>query len=450
MRLRFANSIVALALAVGFARAQLPPIPMPVVELPPITLVTAIEPILVPNGTPVSKPLQSVVVPEPAAKVEAIPPAVETPPPTPEITAPANGYPHSWSKYDLLFWWPKAQPLPPLVTGSRSLLPPILGQPNTVILAGNRSLDTQEHAGGRFTWGNSISTDNSLGMEFTYLFLGTRTFNAPFAENLSRYPVIGRPFHNAVSGKDDVLITSFPGVISGLVNVSTTTRVSGWEVTGVAHVQSGPRSHVSILAGYRYFQTNEGLRVEQTAYRIPSFANPGILSTVADQIDAHNRFHGGQLGLESEYSHGSLFVEVVGKVALGQTIEVLRTSGQTSIITAGAALPLLQSYPSGVLVQASNSGRIVRSAFAVLPEAQVKFGLKFNDKSRVYVGYNFLYLSDAIRPGDQVDRTLDPNGIAIATNSAQSQAVVQERPAVLFHRGDFWVQGLTFGLDCRY
>ena len=45
---------------------------------------------------------------------------------------------------------------------------------------------------------------------------------------------------------------------------------------------------------------NEGLRVEQTTlrFRLPD-GNPQVLTRSADQFDAHNRFHGGQLGLHA-------------------------------------------------------------------------------------------------------------------------------------------------------
>jgi hypothetical protein len=64
------------------------------------------------------------------------------------------------------------------------------------------------------------------------------------------------------------------------------------------------------------------------------------------------------------------------------------------------------------------------------------------------VGYNFLYLSDLVRPGDQIDRTLNPSQIpALNAGAAFANA---DRPHVLFSRTDFWTQGLLIGFETRY
>jgi hypothetical protein len=133
-----------------------------------------------------------------------------------------------------------------------------------------------------------------------------------------------------------------------------------------------------------------------------------------------------------------VFVEMTGKVGFGQTVEVVEVSGQSVALRPGVPLPVVQTFQTGVLGQPSNAGKFTRSAFAVLPEASLKVGYRFKDRSRLYLGYNFLYLSDVVRPGDQVDRSADPAGGVAA------------RPAPLFAETDFWLQGLLFGLEFRY
>jgi hypothetical protein len=195
---------------------------------------------------------------------------------------------------------------------------------------------------------------------------------------------------------------------------------------------------------------NEGLRVEQTSVRFPlPDGSPQTLAASADQIDAHNRFHGGQLGLHADVTRGPLCLQLVGKVALGRTVEVAKVSGQTAIYTGGDPLPLIQTFNAGVLGLPSNSGRVSKSAFAVLPEAQLKVGCKLGDNAHFYVGYNFVYLSDAIRPGDQVDRTLNPGQIPILPQPPAA-TLAPDRPQLAPVRSDFWVQGLLFGMDYRY
>jgi hypothetical protein len=79
----------------------------------------------------------------------------------------------------------------------------------------------------------------------------------------------------------------------------------------------------------------------------------------------------------------------------------------------------------------------------------VKVGYRFRDRSRFYVGYNFLYLSEAVRPGDQVDTTVDPSQVPLL-GRASAGDVMAARPAPVLARSDFWVQGLIFGLEYRY
>ena len=78
----------------------------------------------------------------------------------------------------------------------------------------------------------------------------------------------------------------------------------------------------------------------------------------------------------------------------------------------------------------------------------MKVGYRFADRSRCYVGYNFIYLSEAARPGQQVDQTLSPNDVPIAGRGGVGGG--SDRPVPLLNRGDFWTQGLTFGLEYRY
>src|SRR4051812_17923863 len=89
------------------------------------------------EGTPVSRPLTPVLAPEePSPLPKATEPEPVTPPPeVKEEVAPLRVVmPRSWSNYDLLLWWSKAQPMPNLVTVSTGPGSPVLGGADTRVL----------------------------------------------------------------------------------------------------------------------------------------------------------------------------------------------------------------------------------------------------------------------------------------------------------------------------
>jgi len=70
------------------------------------------------------------------------------------------------------------------------------------------------------------------------------------------------------------------------------------------------------------------------------------------------------------------------------------------------------------------------------------------DWCRLSVGYNFLYCSSVLRPGNQIDRVLDETLIPnFGTGVAPAG---QSRPAPILRGSDFWAQGLNFGVEFRF
>jgi hypothetical protein len=84
----------------------------------------------------------------------------------------------------------------------------------------------------------------------------------------------------------------------------------------------------------------------------------------------------------------------------------------------------------------------------VVPEGTFKVGLKTSDRARFYAAYNFMYLSDAVRPGDQVDRVLSASQVPIVTGVRPGAWA--DRPVASVNRTDFWVHGVVIGWEGRY
>jgi hypothetical protein len=105
--------------------------------------------------------------------------------------------------------------------------------------------------------------------------------------------------------------------------------------------------------------------------------------------------------------------------------------------------------PAGVLATASNSGHFTHDVFSVVPEAQLKIGYQFSRYLNGFLGYNFLYWSNVVRPGTQINRTVDLQGVP--TSGVYNPALTTTSPAPpTFAQSGFWAQGVNFGLQFSY
>jgi hypothetical protein len=183
---------------------------------------------------------------------------------------------------------------------------------------------------------------------------------------------------------------------------------------------------------------------EATVFTQPA-ALGGVTIQSADRFGAGNFFHGGQIGAEGSVTRGPLSLRVLGKIAFGDTHEVVDINAATAALTAAG----LTTVPhSGFFAQPSNVGRYTRDEFAVAPEVGETVGYALSRRVRATAGYTFLYLSDVARPGDQVDRVV--NFTAVPPPVGGGAPIGPVRPTFTFHEGDFWAQGINLGLEFRY
>ena len=109
-------------------------------------------------------------------------------------------------------------------------------------------------------------------------------------------------------------------------------------------------------------------------------------------------------------------------------------------------------FRGGLLATGPNLGNFSQTAFSVVPEVTLNVGYQLTPTLRAYVGYNFLYWTNVIRPGDQIDRVVD---LSFVPNSqlANGQPVPFSgvaRPRAAFSESDLWVQGVQFGAELRW
>ena len=94
----------------------------------------------------------------------------------------------------------------------------------------------------------------------------------------------------------------------------------------------------------------------------------------------------------------------------------------------------------------ANGGHFTANGFAAVPQGQVRLGYDLTSWIRVTVGYDALYVSNVIRPGDQINRDI-PTGQTFQQDGKPASAT---SPASLFKTTDFYAQGMNAGVSLRF
>lgn len=363
-----------------------------------------------------------------------------------------EGFPDDWFwvRGESLMWWINHDRSPVLVTASTD--PTTAGalgaQATTVLVDGSRLTSDQPFSGGRINAGWWLTDCHEVAVEGDFLFLGKRTTSFGFSSQGT--PILARPFQD-VLGVETSQLVAFPGILAGTVGGSSDTQLWGGEIGARVPLWCGCCYQVDFLGGARYLDLQENLRINESLlvtngfFRRGGFVPTGAQILVSDHFGTKNQFYGGQIGLEGEARWRRWYVDTAAKVGLGNIHEVVNIDGATTfILPAGVAT----SVPGGLLAQSTNMGHFTRNRFAAVPEGTFKVGYQLTDHLRASVGYTFLYLSNAVRPGEQVDRVV--NTTQLPTSMGPSPLLGPARPAVILRETDFWAQGLDFGLELRY
>ena len=86
----------------------------------------------------------------------------------------------------------------------------------------------------------------------------------------------------------------------------------------------------------------------------------------------------------------------------------------------------------------------------MLPEVGVNVGYQVTDSLRAFTGYNFLFLSSVLRPGDVIDPVIDITNVPRFGQGLNPIPSGLNRPAPILNDSTYWAQGISFGLEWRY
>jgi hypothetical protein len=376
---------------------------------------------------------------------------------------------------DYLFWWVKGAPLPiPLVsTGPVSTTHHgFLDRPDSTILYGASQApamgghDTQDFppfSGGRLILGYWLDDNQRLAIEGSGFMLQRRSAGYSIRADANGLPVINIPLYNTISyspgGRpgglppaEDGLPASLPsdpgrfdgnaGVFTGGVKITNSLRMWGSDVAGLFNFFHDCSWTLSGVVGFKYLDLSESFNLVYDSTGV-SGHYVGLSGAASDTFQTHNHFYGGTVGLRGRYSSGPLSVDLAASVALGSNHEVQNIWGSYFAFNFNGPF---STGPEAVFAQPANEGRRSANRFAVLPEARLKIGYEVTSWLRFCLGYEFLYCSSVLRPGDQINRNF-PKG---QTFQQGGSAVSTASPVPLFTTTDFFAHGLNIGLEFTY
>jgi len=369
----------------------------------------------------------------------------------PPIEAPAW-----WASAEALVWWTKSSPLPSTLTTFAPGTPSAttgfggaLGVPGTTVLSPD-NLRYDPSAGARFVLGRWLDPAHRWGLEAEGFFLGKQT--ADFSEASDGTQPLRVPFFNVPPGAGFPLgsssfVLADPAFASGSQVINSSLKFWGAEGNVFYHLIDARSYDVSLLAGFRYIDLREDLSIASNETLLPAVGVLGS-ATTNDSFSTRNQFYGGQVGLKARAQFGAFDGTVLGKVAFGDNRQTVGVDGSIDVV--GFGFPATGVVlPGGLFAQGTNIGTDSRNRFAVVPEVNVQVGYTLPYGARVFVGYNFIYLSSVVRPGNQIDTTLNLTGNP-GISGIGATLVGAPRPEPQFNGSSFWAQGINFGLSLEF
>jgi hypothetical protein len=359
-------------------------------------------------------------------------------------------------------WWVRRAPLPAdlITTGSPAdHIPGALGQPNTQAVFATPGTEFPTAAGARVLAGFWVDDHHVFGLDGSAFVLGRQRFGFDVNSRSTGAPLLAFR-HLDPSGAEDAFPITAPvvkgatvGPFTGGAGFLTDTHLWGADGSAVHALYWSPGFRVVLATGLRYLDLTENLTIQSRKVATGSssvtflgsrFAAPAFTLT-DDSFHAHDQFLGGQVGLRVEWFYRQLFLGASASAAVGRSDD---SSGVLGLSTLQPRNAPPQTAAGGLYALPTNSGHFTDGEWGVVPEVQLRAGYQATPWLRVTVGYEFLYWSRVVRPGDQLDLVVDAHQVPTDPSYKAGTPVTFPRP--LFQTSGFWAHGLICGLEITY
>ena len=254
-------------------------------------------------------------------------------------------------------------PVPSVITTSPDGTPideaGVSGLPTTSSLLGPGRLDAQDNAAGRFNFGFYLDPCHCSSIESDFFLLDGSRFSF-YASAPQDYSILARPYFNTLSGLQDAELIGYPGSSEGWLRAVGETDLygggialrrnlycgsgfqpgcnrlgaclsscgngidqgCGWVCSKLQWLPAGGLMPVRVdgLVGWRAYEMDESLTITENRTVVdPAGALPlGTATSIVDQFETRNTFHGAVFGTDTDWAHGRWGVVSRLRVSLGR------------------------------------------------------------------------------------------------------------------------------------
>jgi hypothetical protein len=362
--------------------------------------------------------------------------------------------------YTMAFVRPERLSAPLVTAGSQAdAVQGAIGQPGTTVLVGNDNLDFGMLSGVRAEVGFFLDSSDCYSLDAGAFYTFQNSFHFHKASDASGNPIIARPFLNVLGPDEAAELDSNPNPalnFSGGASVDATTELWGAELNGRVHFHPKERLHADGLFGFRFVHLGETLSANDQLTPITpniltfngpaNFVNAPNSLADEDSFKTRNNFYGLQIGGDLTWEGDWFFVNTFAKFGLGGTNQHVNINGTTTLITPTGNVVA----QGGVLALPTNIGSFNRTTVGFLPELGLSVGVNLTPHLQLVAGYSFLYWNQVVRPGGQLDHSLNPTLIPSDIRFGTIQTASTTRPVFTFNEESFWTQFLNVGVNLHY
>jgi len=287
-----------------------------------------------------------------------------------------------------------------------------------------------------------------LGVEGSFFYIPPRSTSRSVASSGQPGSTdLILPFFDVNNGIENGTNISQARFFAGSATETLSNSLLGAELNASWALIPSGALRVDLLGGFRYLRLRETYTLTTSSPNIPP--QPLDIWNTTDEFETTNNFYGAQVGARAKFDWGRWFATGTLKVGLGAMVQSVDIGG--SLVTNDFnSFRAAQTFSGGYFALPSNIGSHTRAAFAVVPEIGLNVGYRITEWASVFAGYTMLYTNNVVRPGKQIDRSInDTQSVAISGDPA-ARLAGPARPSFTFNGSDFWAQGLNMGLAFRF